>query len=248
MILLVKPQGFSLTLHPPLGLGYVAAALKANGRKLRILDLQFPQDRRTFESVLLRESPEWVGMSVSIQNIADTRMSIAAVRKYLPKVPIIIGGVYPSTEPEACIEEPGVDIAVVGEGEETIVELDAALVAQVDLSATAETTPAAVDHRIECYAIAWLPTSHPAADLCNHAGRFVSHDHRGPAAARAPVHPVNVAAADAACLDVDKQVVRSKAGTGNVLDFEPVVCCQHQGLHQSNPFAPEATPQGRRLT
>jgi radical SAM superfamily enzyme YgiQ (UPF0313 family)/2-polyprenyl-3-methyl-5-hydroxy-6-metoxy-1,4-benzoquinol methylase len=134
MILLIKPHVFSLTQHPPIGLGYLSAVLSNQGRKTKILDLQFPDHQRELMYYLAYEQISWIGISVSIQNISNTRLLINTITAFLPQIPIVIGGSYPSTLSDHCLNELDVDIAVVGEGEKTILELDAALADNYPLS------------------------------------------------------------------------------------------------------------------
>ena len=134
MILLVRPYSFSLTTHPPLGLGYLSSILATQNRQTKIFDLQFLDHRHDFEHYLAFEPIDWIGISVSIQNIAHTNYLIKSLKLCVPEVPIIIGGTYPSTLPEDCLREINADIAVIGEGEETILELDSALINNKNLA------------------------------------------------------------------------------------------------------------------
>jgi len=127
MILLVKPYSFSLTQHPPLGLGYLSSILATQKRQTKIIDFQFPDHQQAFLHYLNIEPIDWIGISVSVQNISHTRFLINTLKLYKPQIPVIVGGTYPSTLPDLCLKELNADIAVIGEGEETVLELDCAL-------------------------------------------------------------------------------------------------------------------------
>ncbi len=137
MILLVKPRGFSLTSSPPLGLGYLAAALAEKGFAARIVDLSLSGQTGVWEKALMLEPIDWIGFSVSSQNLSHAKKLVSLARAVRPGVPLVIGGTYPTTLPELALTELTVDAAVLGEGERTVVELAAALAGGRDLSTVA---------------------------------------------------------------------------------------------------------------
>ena len=67
-------------------------------------------------------APDAVGIS-STSVIWPSAAKLAPMLKERLAVPIFVGGPHPSTYPEHCLENPSVDVAVFGEGEETAVEL-----------------------------------------------------------------------------------------------------------------------------
>jgi len=127
MILLVDPPAFTLTNHPPLGLGYLAAVLARRHRETRIVDLRFDDHRQSFDRLLAGARIDWIGLSVSLQNLTQARPLIDTIKLCAPRVPVVIGGTYPSTLPDICLDELNADVAVIGEAEGTVTELDAAL-------------------------------------------------------------------------------------------------------------------------
>lgn len=127
-ILLIHPRSFSITQVRPCGLAYISSSLARAGRRARLLDMQLNRDR-DLDELLANPSIDWVGLSVSIQNISSARAIIARVRERLPGCPIVVGGTYPTCLPEKWHEHLDADMAVIGEGEESVLLLDHALAA-----------------------------------------------------------------------------------------------------------------------
>lgn len=108
---------------------------------------------------------------------------------------------------------------------------DAAVVTEVDVGATAEEAVATVDGGVESYSVTGFPLGDRVADLFDDAGGFVAHDYRGLTSTRAAVDAVDVAAADAACLDADQHFIIVDRRLGHVLVFKTVVFGQNEGFH-----------------
>ena len=131
-------SGFSKNL----GLAYIAAVLRDHGLHVSILDAfalgidQFtPVDRpngRVFrcglsvEFILSRIQPtaRWVGINVPFSNVAEIAFDLARqIKMHHPYVKVVLGGVHPSTFPEASLQQPGVDYVIAGEGEYAMLNL-----------------------------------------------------------------------------------------------------------------------------
>jgi anaerobic magnesium-protoporphyrin IX monomethyl ester cyclase len=126
----------------PIGLAYLAGALKVSGERVHVIDavgeavnqysaipgydrtllhgLTTPEilDRIPEETEILgitcMFSVEWPFIAVLVQEI----------RERFPQVLIILGGEHVTALPEYSLTEcPGIDVAVLGEGEETLVDL-----------------------------------------------------------------------------------------------------------------------------
>lgn len=79
-----------------------------------------------FQRVLEEFQPDLVGITVMTVSAGAAALLSTLVKKWACSVPVVWGGVHPTFETEACLDEPGVDIVVRGEGERTfsmIVEL-----------------------------------------------------------------------------------------------------------------------------
>ncbi|MBM3250083.1 MAG: B12-binding domain-containing radical SAM protein [Candidatus Omnitrophica bacterium] len=75
---------------------------------------------------ILEYQPDMVCFSVITDNYQWAKGWAAEIKRHL-SVPVVFGGIHPSAVPERVILEPCVDYLCIGEGDEAIVELAAAL-------------------------------------------------------------------------------------------------------------------------
>jgi len=107
----------------PLGAISVAAHLREAGHQVQVVDSPaLDMDLLAVCAEVNRFGPDAIGISAT-SVIWDSAARLAPMLKERFGVPIFVGGPHPSTYPEHCLENPSVDIAVFGEGEETGVEL-----------------------------------------------------------------------------------------------------------------------------
>jgi radical SAM superfamily enzyme YgiQ (UPF0313 family) len=132
-ILLIHPRlednFFQEAALPPMGLAFVAGALRAAGhRDVRILDANLSKDQMADVGNAMRSHPpDIVGISLTTP-LLETALRISrAIKGLRPEAKIIFGGVHPSLFPMETAREWSVDHVVFGEGERTIVELVEAL-------------------------------------------------------------------------------------------------------------------------
>ncbi len=123
----------------PVGLCTVATSLAAAGHDVELLDLTFSKrPARATRGRVRRREPELV--AVSIRNIDNCNFElphfyleeirdqvIRVVREVRPSAKIVIGGSAVNVSPADCFEYLEADYALVGEGEQAMVELLAAL-------------------------------------------------------------------------------------------------------------------------
>ncbi|MBI3627999.1 MAG: B12-binding domain-containing radical SAM protein [Candidatus Rokubacteria bacterium] len=130
---------------PPLGLAYVAAALREAGHEVRIIDavgeavsqMRPAANERLLvhglgaDEIAARVHPDTEVLGVSCMFSHEwplMREVIARLRRAFPGVPIVAGGEHVTALPEFSLEScAGLDYCVLGEGEETMVELARAL-------------------------------------------------------------------------------------------------------------------------
>ena len=146
MLCLRPPQVFHRwvgvsTISPPIGLAYVAAAVRRAGYAVRAVDAMgeapfrhtpvgdgFLQYGLSTAEILSRigEQPADV-LAVTAMFSHDwpqVRALLARIKDAFPSLRIVIGGEHPSAIPEVCLEQcPAIDVCVVGEGEATMVAL-----------------------------------------------------------------------------------------------------------------------------
>ena len=118
----------------PLGLAYVAGALRAAGYTTRIWDVHRPAQSMTDCATEFR--PDFVGLSMrNIDNVqahnprSFTQEVLSYVRQLraVTSAPLILGGCGFSIFPREIFELTGVDYGIQGEGERTLVSLLSAL-------------------------------------------------------------------------------------------------------------------------
>jgi radical SAM superfamily enzyme YgiQ (UPF0313 family) len=135
-ILLVNPS-YPLEEFPRLlvTLPYVAAALRAEGHEVEILDLLLTHTTpEKIERRMARLRPELVGITSITLNHHIASSIAQVVRKCDERVPIAMGGPHVSFEIEGSFRDlPALDFIGIGEGEHTMVELARALDGKMDL-------------------------------------------------------------------------------------------------------------------
>ncbi len=115
-----------------LGLACLAGTLRCrSAAEVEIVDGKF--ERLSYETIVervRRYSPDVVGLTAFTNEIKPAARVAAMVKAVSPSITTVIGGVHASVLPEQTLEEfPAFDIAAIGEGELTLVELVSALAA-----------------------------------------------------------------------------------------------------------------------
>ncbi len=133
-VLLVSPNREQLP-DPvfPLGLSYLASALRKHDHHVRTIDLCFSEDTDSdIHSAISAFQPDVIGMS--LRNIDDVcfpkqhsyleeyRTTISSLRKY-SSAPIVLGGSGFTIMPEAFMQELSADFGIIGEGEKAFPKL-----------------------------------------------------------------------------------------------------------------------------
>jgi anaerobic magnesium-protoporphyrin IX monomethyl ester cyclase len=116
---------------PPLGLMYIASSLRAAGYRVQILDCTFMKPRDA-ERELRLLSPNYVGVYTSI-TLTEHGFRLSRLAKEIGAT-VIHGGPDISIDPTKYLASGLVDYGVIGEGEDTIVELLGALERKGDVS------------------------------------------------------------------------------------------------------------------
>ena len=125
-VLLVKPASAAIDfgLAPffqtePLGLQYVASALRDRGHAAVIADMRF--ERQRFRRVLEQARPDVVGISaVHILDADATRALAAEVKAFDRKIPVVVGGHALSMYPAALAGCSDLDAIAQSEGEQAL--------------------------------------------------------------------------------------------------------------------------------
>jgi radical SAM superfamily enzyme YgiQ (UPF0313 family) len=116
------PTRDSPTKGPALSIFYLGAMLEQKGLTVEYFDERF--DKFDEFISMVKKEPLCVGVSsMTGYQLVGAKHLFEVVKKINPKVYTIFGGTHPSILPKHCIKEPLVDFVVVGEGEETLLEL-----------------------------------------------------------------------------------------------------------------------------
>jgi len=130
-IILINPMdktivknGLGLSV-PPLNLMYLAGALEKASIAVKIFDDDLQQiGPNQINKYISKIDPKVVGITATTATIIESLKYIKNIKKSFPDILTVIGGPHTTFRPiEALKEENGLDVVVIGEGEETIVEI-----------------------------------------------------------------------------------------------------------------------------
>jgi len=129
-VLLINPfYPISETPSPPLGLAYLAAALSEAGIEVKVLDLVvFPYSRAMLQNVLAQFQPQITGLTAVSMTFNFAVGVIKDIKQLYPEMLTVMGGPHVSFCARETLQQfPELDIVVLGEGEQTVVELSRAV-------------------------------------------------------------------------------------------------------------------------
>src|ERR1700688_1981870 len=119
----------------PLAILSIAAVLEGVEEYVIVDGNLDPDPEQTIRGIISAHTVELLAVSVMPGPQMVSAMNICrAIRAKTPQVPIVWGGYFPSLYPDATLNTRYVDFAVKGQGEETILELLAALRSTRDFS------------------------------------------------------------------------------------------------------------------
>ncbi len=125
-VLLINPYyPISETPSPPLGLAFLAAALENAGHEVQMLDLVvYPYTKEHLAKTLKTFDPQFVGSTAVTMNFNHAAGVIRDVKALAPDILTVMGGPHVTFCARETLEVcPEIDFIVLGEGEETLVEL-----------------------------------------------------------------------------------------------------------------------------
>jgi anaerobic magnesium-protoporphyrin IX monomethyl ester cyclase len=119
----------SIFRFPPLGLGYIAAYLGKHGISVQIIDCTFLKQDEALKRII-DSKPRIIGIQ-SMYSMKEKTLELAKhLRPYCEL--LVAGGALVTTEPSEFLDE--FDVAVIGEGEVTMLELINGFIANGDIS------------------------------------------------------------------------------------------------------------------
>jgi anaerobic magnesium-protoporphyrin IX monomethyl ester cyclase len=118
------PRGWEFFLCSPYeGVSYIATVLHNAGYPVRIVDVRYARDPlgQAYREVL--EGTDVLGIATFEDNYPFCEDLIAEVKAARPNMPIVLGGSLVTSVPHVFMNETAADVAVISEGEITILEL-----------------------------------------------------------------------------------------------------------------------------
>ncbi|RLG92853.1 MAG: B12-binding domain-containing radical SAM protein [Candidatus Hecatellales archaeon] len=120
---------------PPMGLTYLAAVLEKYGYHVEILDAPvLSLSHEQIEEEIKKREPDIVGITATTAMINSALQVAKTAKTVLPESIVVLGGIHVTFSYESIMREnPFVDIACIGEGEYTLLELVQTLEKEGDL-------------------------------------------------------------------------------------------------------------------
>jgi radical SAM superfamily enzyme YgiQ (UPF0313 family) len=114
---------FILNITPPLGLAYLGAVLERAGHEVRIVDYTARYPYPSLPNIIKEFPPDLIGLTATTPSFESTCRMAGELRELSPSTPLILGGAHVTCSAESAMESGLFEAGVIGEGEETIVEL-----------------------------------------------------------------------------------------------------------------------------
>ena len=112
----------------PLGLAYIAAVLRDNGHLVEVLDLNALRLKSGEIEARLRKSDyDVAGIGAIVTVYREVKRLIQQLKSFHPERPVMVGGSVGTSIPHIIMEKTAADIACIGEGEVTALEIVSSL-------------------------------------------------------------------------------------------------------------------------
>lgn len=110
---------------PPLGLAYIGAMLERDGYDVTIIDAPIScESQFSVIKKLQSMEPDVIGITSTTPNIGDAVSLITKIKQKMPESVTVLGGCHITFLPEVTMDAcPAIDVGVIGEGEDTMLEL-----------------------------------------------------------------------------------------------------------------------------
>jgi len=119
-----KKNYYDLQAELPVGLGYIAEALKREGIEYDVLDMDLGYKFKDLVEKVFSFKPELIGLSMMSPCYKNNYELIGKIKNKFPSVDLVVGGPHISLMKEKVMEGcRGIDLGVLGEGEMTMVKL-----------------------------------------------------------------------------------------------------------------------------
>ena len=127
-LLKLEPDFESYHLAPPFGILYIADALEKKGFRVRVYhEKGTPGVIDKIGAEVEEHKPLFIGVSTMTGPSLIPSLAVSRKIKEKSKSPVVWGGMHPTMLPAQTLKETPIDIAAIGEGELTAVEIAGAL-------------------------------------------------------------------------------------------------------------------------
>jgi anaerobic magnesium-protoporphyrin IX monomethyl ester cyclase len=118
------PRGWEFFLASPYeGVSYIATVLHNAGYPVRIVDARYVEDPRRFAFDAVMDGCDVLGIATYEDCYPFVEELIADVKAARPTMPVVLGGSLVTSVPHVFMGETAADVAVISEGEITILEV-----------------------------------------------------------------------------------------------------------------------------
>jgi radical SAM superfamily enzyme YgiQ (UPF0313 family) len=118
------PEGWEFVLRQPFeGVSYIATVLHNAGYRVKIIDVRWVDDPIKVALEGVSEGADILGVATYEDNFPFIEEAVYRIKKEYPRKLVILGGSLVTSVPKVVMESTSADIAVLGEGELTILEL-----------------------------------------------------------------------------------------------------------------------------
>jgi len=120
-----KPWVFvNASIFPPIGLAYLSSYLEQYNYKTKIVDMDIDKfGLSTLPSLIDKYNPKIIGIGIISDIVIPISLKIIQKLKEITNVPVVVGGNFPSFNPDFMLKSSNTDYIVRGEGEVTLLEL-----------------------------------------------------------------------------------------------------------------------------
>ncbi|MFX0196263.1 MAG: B12-binding domain-containing radical SAM protein [Candidatus Hodarchaeota archaeon] len=120
----LRTLGITGQIYPPLGILYLASYSREKRGDFEIQAIDgYREDTCNIVSKIIKYNPGVLGISFTTQAATGAYRLIDEVKERTTKIHVVVGGPHPTIIPEETFERSKADMVVVGEGEETFLEV-----------------------------------------------------------------------------------------------------------------------------
>ena len=121
------------TLHPSLGIGYVAAFAEQKGHDVRILDCEaLDYNYEDVKKYIEEFKPDVIGMQTFCTNLHKCYKISEIAKTFDKNIKTVLGGAHATVFPKESISNDYIDFVIYGEGEQSFANLLKELESKMD--------------------------------------------------------------------------------------------------------------------